>query len=179
MKKLFIFSLWVILFITCKQTSEIPACGIIEPRANIKSLLDSFVMVNGQNYTEYGIYIDKTSPHDYDLILYTGYEPLTKEEDLLNNQYPVNKMRTSSNIEFKVYSGVEHYFQNKCYEKEKRESIPKKMLRNNDYVIWVVKDSSGILTTYKTFGAYPFIALPNRFPDDLKFKLPDMHSENH
>ncbi|MBN8860447.1 MAG: hypothetical protein J0H29_18800 [Sphingobacteriales bacterium] len=172
MKREFIFFVLVIFFNSCKQTSEVPVCNVIEPRANIKSLLDSFVMVNGQNNAEYGIYIDKTSPHDYDLILYTGNEPLTKEEDRLNNQYPVNKVRTS-NIEFKVYSGVEHYFQNTCDDKVRKESVPQKILEKNDYVIWVVKDSAGMLTTYKTFGAYPFIALPKKIPDSLKFNLPD------
>ncbi len=178
MKKRFIFFVLVILINSCKQTAEVPICNIIEPHANIKRLLDSFIMVNGQNNAEYGIYIDKTSPHDYDLILYTGNEPLTKEEDQLNNQYPVNKVRTS-NVEFKVYSGIERYFQNRCYDQDRKESVPQKKIEKNDYAIWVVKDSAGILTTYKTLGAYPFIALPNKVSDSIKFNLPDSAFEKH
>ncbi|MFT3901917.1 MAG: hypothetical protein QM727_02025 [Niabella sp.] len=172
MKKQLFFLILVMLLYSCEQVSQLPACGMIEPRANIKSLLDSFIMVNGKHNAEYGIYVDKTSPHDYDLILYTGDEPLTKEEDWVNNQYPVSKVRVSNEVEFKVYSGLEHYFQNQCYAKEKK-IIPQKTSGKKDFVIWVVKDSAGKLTTYKTFNAYPFIALPNNVSDSIKFNLPD------
>lgn len=170
--KIQIFYLVLVLLLnSCKEKSEDYVCDIIEPNANIKPLLDSFVNVNGQNNAEYGIYIDKTSPHTYDLIIYTGNEPLTNEEDNFNNQYPINKVKVS-NIEFKVYSGIEHYFQNKFNGKSRNEIDSRKIIEREDYVIWVVKDSSGLLTTYKTPGAYPFIALPKRISDSLYFVLP-------
>jgi hypothetical protein len=134
----------------------------------MKLLLDSFVKANGQSYSNYGVYIDKTSPHNYDLIVYAGKEPLTHQEDQLNNQKPIQKVRVFD-IEFNVYSGMEHYFQNEC---RSESTIPKDLSNGSENVIWAVKDSFGVMTIYKLEGAYPFIALPGKISDSIKLKLP-------
>ncbi|NML23789.1 hypothetical protein HHL16_23105 [Pseudoflavitalea sp. G-6-1-2] len=169
MKKQHLLIGLAILLVSCRQTAEAPACGLLEPRAEIKALLDSFVKVNGSKNADYGLYIDKTSPHEYDLIIYTGKGALTKKEDALNHQYPVNKV-LASEVEFNVYSGVEHYFLPLC--KDGKQSLPQKTSENDDFVIWAVRDSFGILTTYEASGAYPFIGLPGKLPENLEFKLP-------
>jgi hypothetical protein len=168
MKYLLLASVLFIFSFSCKEPLRRSTSCFVEPRPNIKSLLDSFVGVTGQSYSEYGVYIDKTSPHDYDLIVYAGKEPLTKEEDRLNNQEAIQKARVSD-IEFKIYSGVEHYFQNTV---PNDTAILKRLSKGGENVIWAVKDSFGVMTIYKVEGAYPFIALPVRTPHGIKFKMP-------
>ncbi|RXK86632.1 hypothetical protein [Filimonas effusa] len=158
----------LILVFSCKNTVKKSASCFLEPRPNIKALLDSFVKVTGKAYPEYGLYIDKGSPHQYDLIVYAGNYPLTRQEDQLNNQSPIQKVQVSG-IEFKVYSGIEHYFQNGC---NNDTVVLKEYANGGDNVIWAVKDSFGVMNTYKVEGAYPFIALPGKIPDSIKLKLP-------
>lgn len=156
----------LLLVNSCKQSSEASFYKMIEPRANIKALLDSFVVVNGNRNLEYALYIDKISPHEYNLIVYTGNESLTGQEDQVNNQYPINMVRTS-NVEFKVYSGIEHYFRMGNQEVKKQSDV-----KRSDCVIWVAKDSAGVFTVYESLGAYPFIAPPDILSDSITLNLP-------
>lgn len=48
-------------------------------------LLDSFISVNGKNNSVNEIYIDKKSPHESDLIIYTGNVSLTADENRFTN----------------------------------------------------------------------------------------------
>lgn len=172
MRELLVF--WGIALVanSCIQSTgpSMSDCNIIEPKNRIKPLLDSFVLVNGDTNAIYEIYIDKTSPHSYSLILYTGNESLTREEDSIHNQYPVMKLR-SSNVVFTIYSGIEHYFQNA----EKRQNEEKRSYKRTfteHETMWAVKDSADIYTIYKTYGAYPYLPLPNLIPDSIRFNPP-------
>lgn len=98
------------LCISCKNDNNKPACYYVDPYPQIKPALDSFLKVSGKLHSVNAIYIDKTSPHNFELLLYAGSKSLTSEEDQVGNQKSIHKTRVSD-IEFEVYSGVEHYFQ--------------------------------------------------------------------
>jgi hypothetical protein len=130
--------------------------------------MDSFVVINGAQHAVYELYIDKTSPDSYNLILHAGDRSLSQNEKNLLDDYPIIKTSVS-NIEFNVYSGIEHYFKNaaKGLNKAQNTSVNK-----YEDVMWAIRDSTGILTIHEIYGGYPFMPLPNLMSDSLKLSLP-------
>lgn len=169
MMRFFLFPFVLFVFcVSCKEASKTSTICLVEPQANLKSVLDSFVKTTRHSYSEYAVYINKTSPHEYELIIYAGSESLTKEEDRLNNQEAMQRVRVSD-VEFDIYSGAEHYFKNKNLIDT---AILKESLIVGNNLIWVVKDSFSVMNIYQVDGAYPFVALPAKISNDLEFKLP-------
>lgn len=167
MKELFISLIGIVLLVSCTNSVKFPEKITIQPRDNLKGLLDSFVLINGTNKSVYELYIDKISPDSYNLILHAGSRSLSQKEDSLRDNYPILKT-SASNIEFNVYSGIEHFFKNsaKGLNKEPNTSVKK-----YDDVIWAIRDSAGIVSIHEIYGGYPFMPLPNIMSDSLKFDL--------
>jgi len=142
---------------------------ILIPKENIQILLDSFITENRNKCVLYELYIDKLDPHNYNLILYAAKDSslgsLTKLENKDYNQTSLSYAIVSG-VRINIYSGIEHYFE--CSNNKPVANFDStKVNHYEDMVIWVVKDSFGILEVNKEmYGAYPFIGLP------LKFNLP-------
>jgi hypothetical protein len=102
------------------------------PKGRLKTLLDSFVQVAGNNHPVYEVFVDKITPHESILVLRSGNKSLTGEENKFKSQFPVNKTHAGG-VTFYVYSGVERYFDNpgdtvrdssKYMEKNHRMKLP-------------------------------------------------------
>ena len=167
-------TLFCLFWLSCIEEKNNTVCHYVDPKIEIKSLLDSFVKVSGKQYSEYALYIDKTSPHNFDLIFYAGKVSLTSEEDQVNLQKPIQKTLVDG-VEFKIYSGVEHFFQT---ETEVDRIVLNKSSENKESLIWAVKDSFGIISIYKVEGAYPFIALPVKRNDSINLIVPSHDSSD-
>lgn len=137
------------------------------PNKDISKILEDFVNENRCSTCCYEIYINKEYPHLSTIIIYMGDKSLTKDENEYSHQKALNTVTTSSGIEFKIYSGIEHYFKNEddlaTQDKSKNIDNIVKNNRNIERKIWVVIDSFGVLKTTKRDFAYPFIPLP-QFP---------------
>lgn len=164
MKKKFIFSCIVLIFISCKKEISKNESVLI-PKNNISNILNNFVIEDKCNECIYELYIDKKNPHYYELILYKGEKSLTSLENDYNEQVPVSIVKLKSGIKFNVYSGAEHYFTKsnnvELVKNEKRKIIDSLNPKNEkEYKVWIVKDSMNILTTTKRDAVYPFMPLP-------------------
>jgi hypothetical protein len=129
-------------------------------KGRLKTLLDSFVQVAGNNHPVYEVFIDKITPHESTLVLHSGNNSLTGEENKFKGQFPANKTRAGG-VTFYIYSGVERYFDNpddirrdssKYMEKSAPDQLP--------YALWAVKDSFGIYKVIISEAAYPFMGIP-------------------
>lgn len=161
MRYLFIYSFSLIFFISCRPNgSNQINTSILEPKDNIKPLLDSFVSVHNYDHYVYELYIDKQGPHHYDLLLYAGERSLTVDENVFNHQSALaSTMARGKTIN--IYSGVERFFSS---------SVPIGTdSANNGYnqIMWAIRDSFNIITSREIHGAYPFIAFPKNNYEDL------------
>lgn|GEM_PF-6306018 len=126
----------------------------VTPKENISSVLDSFVRVNTcDKNCFFEIYIDKQSPQDYLLLIYSGKQSLT-----FNETQPPIMHTLVSGVRFDIYSGVENYFG------IMRDSIFKNkgpdIFSEEGRCVWVVIDSAGTIIIKDYYHAYPFIPLP-------------------
>lgn len=101
--------------------------------------MDSLVIINGPQHAVYELYIDKTSPDSYNFILHAGNRSLSQKEDSLHGDYPIIKTN-ASNVEFNVYSGVEHYF---TYSAKALNKDQNTITKKYDDVMWAIRDSAG------------------------------------
>ena len=126
----------------------------VKANSRLTPVLDSFVKASPCSICINEIYIDKIDPHLYKLIIYQGEESLTKDENTINGHKPLAKV-IASEVEFKIFSGVEHYFNNEPFneKKQKVDSIRNNLIKQK---IWIVKDSFGILTVKETNFNYPY-----------------------
>ncbi|OYQ51264.1 hypothetical protein [Flavobacterium aurantiibacter] len=153
MKSFIINLILVILLISCNQDKR--ETKALQPIPEMSRILADFVKENKCDGCKYEIYINKEDPHNYTTIIFVGDHSLTQEENSFNKQDAINFVSVSG-VNFKIYSGVEHYFKNSY--KFKADSI--RQYDNTKTKIWVVKDSFGKFTTTKKEFAYPFIPLP-------------------
>lgn len=126
----------------------------VTPKESISAVLDSFVKVNPYRSDYFHeIYVDKQSPSDCLLFIYSGNRPLLYRE----NQKPLMRVMVSG-INFDLYSGVERFFEisGDSTLKENSNSV----FPEEDHTLWVVTDSAGILKVQDYYHAYPFVPLP-------------------
>ncbi len=164
MKKLLIILFSLFLFSCNKESKE-----LVLSNNELSKILESFAKEMKCKDCIYEMYIDKTDPHNYTIMLYSGKSSLVSEENEDNKQVAVNSMLTSSGVEFIIYTGIEHYF---SYESSKKSKDNNKEIYKGDNKIWVIKDSFGKLTVTKRQFVYPFMPLPI-YPDSKiedKFK---------
>jgi hypothetical protein len=163
MKKIVYFLIVVIGFANCKRNTDNSLDStFIQPKDNIYAVLDSFVIENNINNYIYELYVDKKTPEDYILIIYCGAKSLTKQEIDYAGHIPLNYTMVSGK-RFNIFSGIEHYF------KRENDTITMDSENNNlEKFIWVVKDSSNIISVYKGIQyTYPFVPLPAHFPNEI------------
>lgn len=155
--KSFITYLVLILFSSCisKNIDDNSWKETVNPNQDIKIILDSFVVIN-PTFDIYELYIDKIDPETYNLIIYGGFESLTSKENDKYNQQSLQYCSVRGKL-FEIYTGSEHYFKP---SKEKPKYQPNSKGKSTEMIMWAVKDSSGILSTYKLDGGYPFFPLP-------------------
>lgn len=156
-KKILFYSFLVMLFGSCKKVPESPdRTDHLIPNERIYAILDSFVKENDCMNCINELYIDKVTPHNYIITIYTGNRSLTQKENEFNEQTATAKTIVSG-IEFNIYSGTEHYF-NKNSENKNKDVLPATKCNT---AIWVVKDNFDTIEIFKNTGyIYPFVALP-------------------
>jgi len=125
------------------------------PNKNLEMLLDSFVRINN-SFHVYELYIDKLDPDHYNLIIYAGDKSLTENECKKFNQSSLAYCNIRS-VNFHIYSGIEHYFKQDYIQ---NKDLIKSKNNYNHNALWAVKDSFGIIISYKIDGGYPFLPLP-------------------
>ena len=155
MKNTIFFCLFCFFYSGCTSNKKESAKSFfVTPKENISSVLDSFVRVNNcDKNCFFEIYVDKQSPQDYLLFIYSGKQSLTYNEI----QFPI--MHTIvSGVKFDIYSGVENYFE------VGRDSISKNkgstIFSDEGRCLWVVIDSAGTIVVKDYYHAYPFMPLP-------------------
>jgi hypothetical protein len=172
MRRTFYFLILIIGITGCKKsTDKYSNNAFLQPKDNIRAILDSFVIENNIDNYVYELYVDKKTPHDYVLTIYCGAESLTKLENDHNGQTPLDYTIVSGK-RFDVYSGIERYF------KRGNDTIAviaplKNYLERN---IWIIKDNYDTIRVFKDLEfPYPFAPLPGNFPNE-KFAPPAHHS---
>jgi len=157
-----IFISYIILFFlhySCSNQRNVEVERIqFIPKENIQMLLDSFVKENKNENYVYELYIDKMSPHECNLILYSGMKSLTELENEDYKQKPL-AFTMVSGIKIDIYSGMERYFVSSI-QKDALHSDNKYITNNTNYdeiFMWAVIDSFGVLRTRKLDFGYPFI----------------------
>jgi hypothetical protein len=162
MKNIFISLCLISLCFACScSEKEVLNCkNILIPRENIQVLLDSFVKENKNDKYIYELYIDKLDPDNSNLILYAGEKSLTYKENQEFNQSALLSVIISG-IEIKIYSGLERYFYNNV-----QDSLPQDFNNDTMGTMWAVKDSLGIISSYKIYGGYPFLPFPLKVDND-------------
>jgi hypothetical protein len=165
-----VFSLFV--FSCNKQSNQ-----FVITNKKISVIVDEFAKENKCETCIHEIYIDKKAPKIFEIVLYKGTTSLTEEENYDSNQ--ISSIITNSNgIEFKVFSGVEHYLRsgNLVGEKIDKPKISLDTINYNkefEYTVLVVKDSFGIISKKKYESKYPFMASPlNSKKEDVKMFFP-------
>jgi len=167
---LIVFSM-ILIFISCEKRINDPSLNVLIPKENIKQYLDSFVLENRNNKYIYELYINKKDPFNYDIIIYGGETSLTKKENDYHKQKSIVETIVED-VKFDIYSGVEHFF----YLKENDDFNENLDVDINNYIIWVLTDSSGKINCYKENEAYPFLNFPIRV-DAETFIPPIIESE--
>jgi len=153
MKKILIGLLQMFFVLSCTNSRiTLSNENVIIPKENISALLDSFVRENKHGKYVYELYIDKITPDSCNMILYCGEKSLTKEEDGYYDQKPVVCVILHG-VKIYIYSGIERYFSSSL----KMDTLT---IQNNAEVLWAIRDSMGILSSYKIDGGYPFIPFP-------------------
>jgi hypothetical protein len=163
-----------ILFLTLScSNSKKTSCreyGLV-PKENIQVLLDSFISENKRENYIYELYIDKVDPNNYNMILYAGEKSLTKAE----NEYYCQKAAmytVTQGVRIYIYSGIERYFTSSCVI----DTLPLQNGIEDDRVLWAIRDSLGVLSSYEIDVGYPFIPLPIKNESD-DFAPPIVSSE--
>jgi len=155
----------VFLILSCTNNSKIVPCckNILIPKENIQVLLDSFVKENKHEKYMYELYIDKIDPDNFNMILYAGEKSLTQEENEYYGQKSVACV-ISQGVKIDIYSGIERFF-NPSF------TIDTFSLQNgleNNCNLLAIRDSMGILSSYKIEKGYPFIPFPlKNGPEDF------------
>jgi hypothetical protein len=150
MKKIAILSLSIILFACCAKQKSTGNSSEMEiyPRAEMKAILDSFVVSCNDKSLIYELYIDEIRNRDYDIVLYAG------KRSLIDNGHPIMKT-TISGITVHVYSGIEHYFESNSSQVNNpkvNDSLPDERPEGN---YWLIADKEGQIIKEEAFG-YPF-----------------------
>ena len=160
-----IFLMIFVTLISCNNGKEQKQKLI--PNKKLSKILEDFVTENKCSTCNYEIYINKEYPHLSTIIIYMGDKSLTKDENEYGNQEIFNTIKTSSGVEFKIYSGIERYFKSEDGLTTQKKSIKfEREIKDSKRIVrkfWVVIDSFGVLKTTKRDFAYPFIPLP-QFP---------------
>jgi len=148
--------------LACHRTEEkaIKCDQYLVPKGRLKTLLDSFVQVAGNNHPVYEVFVVKLSQHESNLILHSGNKSLTGEENKFEGQFPANKTQAGG-VTFYVYSGVERYFDNPYNPgRDSSRYMEKNAPYEPPYALWAVTDSFGIYNVFTSEAAYPFIGIP-------------------
>jgi hypothetical protein len=162
----------ILISASCNQKNSSQQNSFI-PNKKLENVVDSFLSVNKCEGQIHEIYIDKLDPHNFQIILHQGKISLTKEENADYHQKPLFTS-TIQGIDFKVYSGAEHYFNNSDNDSLELQERKLSNTFSNDSTnglqcekLWLIKDSFGVLTIrpYKN-GAYPFMP-PPIWPDTI------------
>ncbi|KGO86529.1 hypothetical protein Q765_09875 [Flavobacterium rivuli WB 3.3-2 = DSM 21788] len=152
----FLIIISFITFCSCNIIKE-PDSASLQPNKQLEQLLRFFVEKNPCEKCYYELYINKEFPEKFILTIYTGKFSLTQDENIHYNQLALEKL-TVSGKEFKVFSGAEHYFNNKKIHDERKKFIID-TFPNNNYirpVTWTAIDSAGTITITSYTGTYPF-----------------------
>ena len=140
--------------ISCSSSKKEDHELFLKPRENIEAIMDSFVVFSKDKSLIYEIYIDKITPWEYDIILYSGKVSLSENATVVAKTIV-------SDVKFNIYSGIEHYF---CLAKDsafifdddpREEGAP---LGN----YWIIIDRKGKVEVMKNSWALPFYSMPNR-----------------
>lgn len=154
MKNIIFFFIFCFFYCGCiSNNKELEKSFSVIPKENIYLVLDSFVRINNCEKNCFEIYIDKQSPQDYLMFIYTGTESLTYKE----NKKPIMHTMVSG-IKFDIYSGVENFFEisGNSILKSNQSTI----FSEEGRCVWVVIDSAKVITVKDYYFAYPFIPLP-------------------
>lgn len=167
MKKILILYLLIIIFTSCTKQKDTGGNTEIEiyPRAEMKAILDSFVVFCNNKSLIYELYIDKIQNRDYDIVLYSG------KRSLIDNGHPIMKT-TISDVTIHVYSGVEHYFDNSPSSAMPivSDSLPQEIPEGN---YWLISEINGKLNIIKDVTGFPFY-MSRR----VKFEIPEENKES-
>lgn len=150
-KKIVIFILLPFVLFSCiKQKQEKDNDKLIEvyPDAEMKTILDSFIVSCNDKSLIYELYIDKIRNWDYDIVLYAG------KKSLVRNGHPIMKTRISD-IDIYIYSGVERYFQASPSPSLslRTDSLPEEIPEGN---YWTITDENEKISIFKNCQSFPF-----------------------
>lgn len=170
MKNMLLFSGIMIMFGCRNSERRVTNDDYMVAKGKLKSVIDSFVQVAGNNHPYYEIYINKWSPFESDLIIYSGNRSLTTIENKKEGQFPL--LRTQSKgVIFDIYSGAERYFNSPEKVGKEGELIDESQKQEEIYALWAVKDSAGKFNIYSPISAYPFMHILDLIPDSLQPKF--------
>ena len=160
MKHIFPFSLMLMLLYSCNGTT-MPEQAELKPSKQLKQLLKSFVDENPCEKCLYELYINKELPDRFILTIYRGEISFTIDENIYYSQRPLGNINISGKG-FKVYSGVERYFNNRVIHDERKKMVVDSFPYNRLIapVAWTLLDSSGVITKKSYDGVYLFIPFP-------------------
>jgi hypothetical protein len=161
--------------IACQNSSEksVKTGHYLEPKGRLKNIIDSFVQVAGTKSPVYEIYVIKLSPFEANLILYCGDSSLTRLENRIQGQTPLEKTQVRG-VTFDVYSGCERYFNRQGSPERKKEFTNAYAGYVPAHALWAIKDSFDVIRVFPRDGAYPWVGIPDPIPDSImeKFTLP-------
>lgn len=147
-----IISLLLISGVCCTRHSR-PKEVVFFPKENLKNFIDSFAKIYRCHDCVYEIYIDKTNPHDVNILITRAKHSLTEDENIFQNQQPL-VTTYSQGIRFNIYSGIERYFsQTETTDLMKEKGV----IYDDERIIWRIIDSMGVLNVRKIDLAYPFL----------------------
>jgi hypothetical protein len=126
---------------------------VLVPRDGMKVVIDSFIQFSNDKHLVYEIYIDKITPWEYNIVLYSGKESIT--ENVTSEITTV-----VSNIKFSIYSGIEHYFKLSGDTLSINDEPKKRGAPDGNY--WIITDKNGKLEIIKDSWAFPFYSMPDR-----------------
>jgi hypothetical protein len=158
----------VIVMIACQNSSEksVKNDHYLEPKGRLKNIIDSFVQVAGNKSPVYEIYVVKLSPFEANIILYCGDSSLTRLENRVQGQVPLEKAQ-SMGVTFDVYSGCERYFNRRGTPGRKKEVTNDYQGNAPAHTMWAIKDSFDVIRVFPSDIAYPWIGIPDPIPDSI------------
>jgi hypothetical protein len=169
------------IMLACNSTDKksVSKDNYLVPKGRLRSVIDSFVQVAGNNHPYYEIYINKRSPFESDIIIYSGNRSLTTLENKLEGQFPLVKTQAMG-VTFDIYSGDERYFNRPENVGKEGELQDESKKPEEIYAMWAVKDSAGRFNIYSPSSAYPFLPIVDPVPDSLlKFTPPVVPTDDN
>lgn len=141
-----------VLLLSCKPKTETVSIVSLLPRESIKSLVDSFIQVNGTSDSIYEIYIDKRTPWVYDVVIYSGNYSLQENPQAV----AITKI---SDVTFYIYTGIEHYFSTLTDSSFIDEGPANRGAPAGNY--WLIQDDGKSRTVKEMYPGVPFYNLPS------------------